>query len=410
PFDGLAIELHKEYQKFSENKNEEGKGEYNQQRDNTKAPWDMLLWKYKQSNRRQARHLPAKLHSRGIVRVTDMRANYSQPVPGIGINFGPGVMLCNRDTEALSELEHRSWMVGNYLEGWRAGESWAAGERIDARMMHDCLVDYDQLENNIQQYDRENIALTNRFLLMNENRSTVDEATDYRNDVWVGIIGAVLVREPDINGLYNFIDKTVTDLVNQLPDYHFTLVSPLAPGVDIFAMHRAIRILKDKHIPCRIIVPQAVPLHVTVKSYNSAYDDSVRWVPTEFRTRIDTTADWEKNSKQVEQDVQNAIVKLMKDCPGSRFLNIEERDIAFNQSNDRQRGYQRQAAYICRSHILVTAQCSSKRKPGGTAETLAWWKGEVGIPRDLGNWRQRPNNLGGLHKRVYEYQLGGCQE
>jgi len=411
PFDDLAKALHEEYRGYSRKQP--------LTEDDTRVPWDELQWKYKQSNRRQARHLPAKLYSRGIVRIRDARADLAQPLDGPGMKFARDVVLydsralghakadADRSCETLSELEHRSWMVGSYLEGWRAGEAWSAGERIDTRLIHKHLVDFDLLDPVTQQYDRENIGLTNRFLQRSHNRAGPGGHADYRNDVWVGIIGAVLLRNGDVDGLERFVDESVSEIAGRLPDYHFTLVSPLAPGVDLFATQRAVGALREKGIPCRIVVPRAVPLHVTVGSFRSAYDDGAVWAPAALHAGRETPRDWQEDCKRVERDMAAATARLLRDCPGSRLLNIQERDRVFGEPAQRQRGYQRQAAYVCRSHILIAAQLDVQRRPGGTTETIDWWKGASTMPPGLGSWRQRPNTLGELHKRLFVHRLGG---
>ena len=56
------------------------------------------------------------------------------------------------DVERMAELEHGRWNIERLREGWRSGTS-----RDNAKKIHNCLVAWTELPNDIREYDRNSI-------------------------------------------------------------------------------------------------------------------------------------------------------------------------------------------------------------------------------------------------------------
>jgi hypothetical protein len=50
----------------------------------------------------------------------------------------------------MAELEHGRWNVERLRDGWRFGKP-----RDDSRKLHDCLVPWNELPEEIKRYDRD---------------------------------------------------------------------------------------------------------------------------------------------------------------------------------------------------------------------------------------------------------------
>jgi hypothetical protein len=59
-------------------------------------------------------------------------------------------VLNEADVERMAALEHGRWNIERLRDGWRFGK-----QRDDARKMHDCMVSWEELPEEIRQYDRE---------------------------------------------------------------------------------------------------------------------------------------------------------------------------------------------------------------------------------------------------------------
>lgn len=112
------------------------------------VPWEDLAEELRESNRRLLIHLPAKLATAGVNVASwlartgpELRADGGLPLP----DLGPDPALL----EDLAELEHRRWMMERRLSGWQYGPV-----RDDARRIHPDLKPYDELDDDIRQFDR----------------------------------------------------------------------------------------------------------------------------------------------------------------------------------------------------------------------------------------------------------------
>jgi ppGpp synthetase/RelA/SpoT-type nucleotidyltranferase len=102
--------------------------------DNMK-PWPKLKETYKRANTEQARYAVQILESSGFhVREAES--------PSLFQDFS------DDDVERMAEMEHGRWNMERLRDGWRFGP------RDDARKLHDCLVPWPQLPEDIKKYDR----------------------------------------------------------------------------------------------------------------------------------------------------------------------------------------------------------------------------------------------------------------
>jgi len=101
-------------------------------------PWDKLEETFKKANLEQAHYSVEILEAAGFaVRKAD----------------GPPVILSDfsdAEVERMAELEHGRWNIERLRDGWRFGKA-----RDDVRKMHDCLVSWKELPDDIKRYDRD---------------------------------------------------------------------------------------------------------------------------------------------------------------------------------------------------------------------------------------------------------------
>ena len=107
-------------------------------------PWDKLAVTYQKANLEQARYAVEILCAAGF----DVRP--AAGIPGAITSFA-GEMF-KTDVERMAELEHGRWNIERLREGWRFGTS-----RDNTKKIHNCLVAWEELPNDIREYDRNSI-------------------------------------------------------------------------------------------------------------------------------------------------------------------------------------------------------------------------------------------------------------
>jgi hypothetical protein len=98
-------------------------------------PWERLPEIYKQSSRRFADHISAKMRASGL------RLRPSKTPRRL--DFSPG------EIERLAECEHWRWMVEHRLSGWQRGD-----QRDESRLLHPHLVDWSDLPEHVRELNR----------------------------------------------------------------------------------------------------------------------------------------------------------------------------------------------------------------------------------------------------------------
>jgi hypothetical protein len=114
----------------------------------TMVNWDRLPESLKESNRNQAAHIGKKLNQAGcdIRPLTDWNASLYK--------FDEDMVEC------LAELEHERWNEDLKRDGWR----YAPGEKNSAKKTSPWLVEWEQLTDEIKQYDRNTVTELPGFL------------------------------------------------------------------------------------------------------------------------------------------------------------------------------------------------------------------------------------------------------
>jgi hypothetical protein len=121
-----------------------------EQRDNpanrSARPWDELDETYRQNARDAVAHIPAKLASAGV---DPGRWRWVTGVPRLGVS--DRLFADHAQLEALAELEHERWNAQRRMDGWR----WAdLPSKNEARRLHQSLVKYAELSDDVKEYDR----------------------------------------------------------------------------------------------------------------------------------------------------------------------------------------------------------------------------------------------------------------
>jgi RyR domain-containing protein len=134
--DGLARALHNRYRQYAPKD-----GQAN-------VPWEQLSEDFRDSNRRQLVHIPAKLSSAGVELESWLRSADKNPqtatLPGGGDLLADEALI-----EKLAILEHERWMADRRINGWRYGI-----KKTPEKRLHSDLVPYEDLSAASQSYDR----------------------------------------------------------------------------------------------------------------------------------------------------------------------------------------------------------------------------------------------------------------
>lgn len=105
-------------------------------------PWSQLDAGLKSSNRQQADHIDVKLRA-----IHCRRIGAKDPVPA---GAQPFTGFSPDEVELLARMEHARWCADRLLAGWQLGEKADKPRRISPH-----LVPFDQLTEEIKQYDRD---------------------------------------------------------------------------------------------------------------------------------------------------------------------------------------------------------------------------------------------------------------
>jgi ppGpp synthetase/RelA/SpoT-type nucleotidyltranferase len=101
-------------------------------------PWDTLAGTFKKANLEQAHYSVEILEAAGF------EARKVDGPPEVFAGF------TDIEVERMAELEHGRWNVERLRDGWRYGK-----QRDDAGKIHDCLVSWQELPDDIKRYDRD---------------------------------------------------------------------------------------------------------------------------------------------------------------------------------------------------------------------------------------------------------------
>jgi voltage-gated potassium channel Kch len=111
------------------------------------AEWARLREDFRESNRQQADHMGIKMRAIGC-RIVPADA------PGEAVTS-----FSAEEVEMLAQLEHRRWNAERWLGGWQYGKVTDKARRI-----HNCLVSWEELTEEIKGYDRETVRKLPKWL------------------------------------------------------------------------------------------------------------------------------------------------------------------------------------------------------------------------------------------------------
>ena len=101
-------------------------------------PWNILDETFKKANLEQAHYSVEILEAAGFE---------AKKVDGPPVLF---TSFSDAEVERMAELEHGRWNVERLRDGWRSGKT-----RDDSHKIHDCLVPWAELPDDIKRYDRD---------------------------------------------------------------------------------------------------------------------------------------------------------------------------------------------------------------------------------------------------------------
>jgi len=129
--EALAEAIHEHYRRDNAGQRPAG--------DPAMAAWDLLDEGLKESNRRQADHIPAKLKAVGC-----------DFAPAAGTS-GKSVRLTPDEIEVMARMEHDRWVAEKLLDGF------GPGPRDNPRKTSPYLVPWDELDEKIRDIDRQTV-------------------------------------------------------------------------------------------------------------------------------------------------------------------------------------------------------------------------------------------------------------
>jgi voltage-gated potassium channel Kch len=342
-----------------------------------RAEWSALGETFRDSNRRAADHIFAKLTTAGChvpeipVTLVHEDADAALPVP-------PGFTLLPRDTagtgaECLAESEHLSWNAGRRLDGWRYDRA-----RDDDRQWQPNLVPFRDLKDRTKQFDRNQVAL----LRVDGGLLTATEAQKdralIRHDLWVGLIGKLILSAAERDWLWGRsgaspLRAALRDAVAPHPQALVTLVTSLAPGADVVMTRVALDLLAEMGRPHRLIVVEGVPPGTLLDDYAAKIGSRTDAVDGFDPPPGDGQTSWrdhlnDSRAAMIGAAATDWVVDLY--APTARMA-------ARGEATDH--GHRRAARYVAgRSHVLIAvdrtdpAESSAPPAPGGVTDTLAW--------------------------------------
>jgi hypothetical protein len=128
----LAKAIHEEHLKDQDGKRSTS--------DPSMQPWDTLAENFRESNRRQADHIPEKLSK-------------------VGFGFAPVVGrrpviigFTKQEIETMAELEHERWVSERQTDGWIYNK-----ERIPEKKLSPYLIPWNELTDEVKEWDRRSV-------------------------------------------------------------------------------------------------------------------------------------------------------------------------------------------------------------------------------------------------------------
>lgn len=284
----------------------------------------------------------------------------------------------------LARLEHASWNVDRWLDGWRYG-----AVRDSSRLIHNCLCDFDDLSEEIQEYDFDQVAAVEQ-LLADPAGGPMDMPV--RRDVSIGVAGHVRLSIGEAAHLREQLLDRLGEVLQQHAGYHVTVVTQLAPGGDLVLTTALLHELKQRSVPHHLWIVRAVPESVLVEDHAPHCDAGATW------DGVHTTSQLSDEDKPA-----GAVGKALKEAAASAEWVIDLTPPAtapqdWQAPDIRRTGYRRGAAYLAERTDVLVAAPAGDTGPDSMTELLAWRRGERPVPPSLSSLppnaaRARPEAL-----------------
>jgi hypothetical protein len=337
-------------------------------------PWRDLGETYREANRRAVDHLPVKLAGVGWSLVTD-----NEPT---GRALSPDPFHFDVDTkDTLARLEHQSWQVDRWLDGWRYGR-W----RDNSRRVHDCLCDFDDLSKEQQAYDYQMIDVVETALSGFLQQSNKIALKEFR----IGLVGFTDVYEDNRKALTDELLACLGDQEAQLAGRHVTLITTLTPGSELLMARETADFLKSR-VACRtrLLVIEAVPYDILVDRFEDAWCGGADWGGA-WDGKIEK--EW-KDVRHVFAKRDNQIEKIVgADKANQWIVNLTPPGMTredWNHPDAVVLGQRRARAYIAeRSDLLIV--CRTPDKPEKEDGDRPGSDGNDPEADKLLAWRQNP--------------------
>ncbi len=353
---GLEVTAKRIHEAYTETRNQRLAGDVAAARQESLRSWHDLRETYREANRRAADHIKAKLESAGC---------HVPPDPELVAPMGFQLARERVVREALAALEHRSWCTGMQLDGWRA-----APKRDNRRREHDNLVAYDELSESLKDYDRDQIELLDSALIA---RRAIDVgAPAIRHDHWIGLIGRNLVDAGNADWASQALcEQVLAKLVSRYEHAHFTVVTPLAPGLDLILTRATLDWLGERGIAHRLLVVEAVPPARMLDDFRDAFEAGSAWngKPRDGEERWIDDRDSKAGGRA---RIEAARAQVLASSACEWIIDLIRIDSDYAEQTVRQQGYRRAGDYVGqRAHTLIAATLASAPvRPGGVRETL----------------------------------------
>lgn len=358
--------------------------------------WEKLPETYRQANRRAADHIPAKLSSLGCFISNKVVTNApingllkSSSVPDFGgrLDALSDFTLVQSDAnEFIAELEHESWNMGRFIDGWRYG-----AVRNNERRLQPHLIKYSELTEDVNKYDRVSANKLYNFILKKNHKKDLPKI---RKEVRIGLIGKNAITAAEAKEIRQQLNtKILPEVISTYPEAHFTLLTPLAPGSDFVLTQSCLEQLATNQISHGLIVLESVPEKAMIDDWEPNFKAGCSWdgrLTSESSTWRKSSA-IESNATSVFEAIRAGREQLADarvpqgedgDTTGSTqhfffecwTIDLTSRNIDYDLDEDaRIVGYEASNAYIGRNAdmmITVLRSNETSMRRGGTRDAL----------------------------------------
>ena len=336
-----------------------------ERRGDNAMPWDRLKQTYRIANRRAIDHLPIKLLDAGyIIKDVPRQEWRTSEADKLGADTG--------ELGHLAELEHQSWEIDRWLDGWQEGDVRDDEHRINPTLG----VPFERLTPEVQERDRQPVRALADLLGKGSGKPTV------LRDIRIGLIGHNQVATEDKTRILQQLDEQLPSLLETWRERHVSLVTPLAPGSDTILAEYFLDRLSAAKIEHRMLVLRSLPRSAVFDDFAGSDVPDNEWG---LRERPDPDPE-----QTVPQQLQ-AYMEDAFDAASDRTLIVDISEAGhtledWTEDQDmRRNAYRKANALIVQTCDVLIAYCreTQEQRPGGTVEALLWAVGGAQLPDTL---------------------------